>query len=57
LRVRGAHNSDTETVGQTLARILKVVRPVASQLDVAEIESKDADQNDVLRMTEFEMEK
>jgi hypothetical protein len=54
---RGAHNSDKETVGQTLARILQVAQPVAHQLDAAGIKSKDADQNDVLRMTEFEMDK
>jgi hypothetical protein len=34
-----------------------VAQPVAHQLDAAGIKSKDADQNDVLRMTEFEMDK
>ena len=38
---RGAENSDKEAVGQTLARILQVVQPVARQLDAAGIKSKD----------------
>jgi protease-4 len=45
-------NSDKEAVGQTLARILQVVQPVARQLDAAGINRKD--QDDVLRMPEFE---
>jgi len=48
---RGPDNSDKEAVGQTLARILEVVQPVARQLDAAGIKGKDADQDDVLRMT------
>src|SRR6266550_3083754 len=51
---RGADNSDKEAVGQTLARILQVVQPVARQLDAAGIKAKDKDQDDVLRMMEFE---
>src|SRR5208282_422510 len=47
---RGADNSDREAVGQTLARILQEVQPVARQLDEVGIRSKDADQDDVLRM-------
>ena len=47
---RGAENSDREAVGQTLARILQVVQPVARQLDAAGIKSKDEGQDDVLRM-------
>jgi protease-4 len=51
---RGADNSDKEAVGQVLARILQVVQPVARQLDAAGIKAKDKDQDDVLRMMEFE---
>jgi len=47
---RGPDNSDKEAVGQTLARILQVVQPVARQLDAIGIKTKDADQDDVLRM-------
>ena len=47
---RGPDNSDKEAVGQTLAKILAVVQPVARQLDAAGIKGKDADQDDVLRM-------
>jgi protease IV len=46
----GADNSDREAVGQTLARILQVVQPVARQLDAAGIKSKETDQEDALRM-------
>jgi hypothetical protein len=49
----GADNSDKEAVGQTLARILEVVQPVARKLDAAGINRKD-DQDQVLRMPEFE---
>src|SRR5258708_7721104 len=48
---RGPDNSDREAVGQTLARILQVVQPVARQLDAAGIKAKGADQDDVLRMS------
>ena len=47
---RGPDNSDKEAVGQTLARILQVVQPVARQLDAVGIKNKDSDQDDVLRM-------
>jgi protease-4 len=47
----GPENSDKEAVGQTLARILEVVQPIARELDAAGIRSKDKDQDDVLRMT------
>jgi protease-4 len=50
-------NSDKEAVGQTLARILQVVQPVARQLDAAGINRKNKDQDDVLRMPEIEVEK
>jgi protease IV len=52
-------NSDKEAIGQTLARVLQVVQPVARQLDVIGIKSKknNEDQDDVLRMTEFEVGK
>jgi protease-4 len=43
-------NSDKEGVSETLSRILKVVQPVARQLDAVGIENKDEDQDDVLRM-------
>ena len=48
---RGAENSDKEAVGQTLAKILEVVQPVARQLDTAGIKSKHEDQDEVLRMS------
>jgi len=38
---RGADNSDKEAVGQTLARVLQVLQPVARQLDAAGIKAKD----------------
>ena len=48
---RGPDNSDREAVGQTLAKILQVVQPVARQLDAAGIKAKDdREQDDVLRM-------
>jgi ClpP class serine protease len=47
---RGADNSDKEAVGETLARILQEVQPLARQLDAAGIKARDADQDDVLRM-------
>ncbi|HXY77235.1 MAG TPA: signal peptide peptidase SppA [Candidatus Acidoferrales bacterium] len=52
IELRGPDNSDKEAVGQTLARILEVVQPVARHLDAAGIkaEDKDKDQDDVLRM-------
>ncbi|HKM86842.1 MAG TPA: signal peptide peptidase SppA [Terriglobales bacterium] len=46
----GADNSDKEAVGQTLARILQVVQPVARQLEAAGIKGKHDEQDDVLRM-------
>jgi protease IV len=49
---RGPDNSDKEAVGQTLARILEVVQPVARQLDAVGIKNKDSDQDDVLRMNQ-----
>ena len=45
----GADNSDKDALGQTLARILQVVQPVARQLDAVGIKSRE-DQEDVLRM-------
>ncbi len=57
LQRHGADNSDKEAIGQTLAKILELVQPVARQLDAAGINSKDADQNDVLRMPELEVGK
>ncbi|MFY9559902.1 MAG: signal peptide peptidase SppA [Terriglobales bacterium] len=54
LQRQGADNSDKEALGQTLARILEVVQPVARQLDAAGINRKDEDQEDVLRMPVME---
>ena len=51
---RGPDNSDKEAIGQTLAKVLQVVQPVAHQLNAAGIKSKNEDQDDVLRMMEFE---
>jgi len=47
---RTPDSSDKEGVGQTLAKILEVVQPVARQLDAVGIKGKNADQDDVLRM-------
>ncbi|MGO9824998.1 MAG: signal peptide peptidase SppA, partial [Terriglobales bacterium] len=47
---RSLDNSDKEAVGQTLARILEVVQPVARQLEAVGIKSSDSDQDDVLRI-------
>jgi protease-4 len=44
-------NSDKEAVGQTLANVLRVVQPIARQLDAVGIKNKDHDQDDVLRMS------
>ncbi len=54
---RGADNSDKEAVGQTLARILQDVQPVARQLSAAGIKAADHDQDDVLKMPEIEVGK
>ena len=54
LQRQGADNSDKEAVGQTLARILQVVQPVARKLEAAGINRKDGDQDDILRMPELE---
>ncbi len=53
LQRQGADNSDKEAVGQTLARILESVQPVAQQLEAAGVNRKD--QDDVLRMPEVEV--
>ena len=51
LQRHGADNSDKEAVGETLARILQVVQPVARQLDAAGIKTTDDNgPDDVLRM-------
>ena len=47
---RGAENSDREAVGQTLARILEVVQPMAQRLDAAGIRPQHGEQDDVLGM-------
>ena len=51
-----ADNSDKEGTAQALARILQDVQPVARELKAAGITHKQ-DQDDVLRMPEFEAEK
>jgi len=48
---RGADNSDKEAVGKTLSRILEMVQPVARQLDAVGIKGRNAEQDDVLRMS------
>ncbi|MGA3089463.1 MAG: signal peptide peptidase SppA [Terriglobales bacterium] len=50
---RGAENSDREAVGQTLGKILEVVRPVARQLNAVGIREQDQNQDDGLRMREL----
>jgi hypothetical protein len=57
MKRRGAENSEKEAVGQTLARILEEVQPVARQLDAIGIKSKDKndEQDDVLRMNPVEI--
>jgi protease-4 len=52
LQRQGPDNSDKEAVGQTLARILEIVQPMARQLDAAGVNRRD--QEDVLRMPEME---
>jgi protease-4 len=54
---RGAENSDREALGQTLAKILEVVQPVARELNAVAIRRNEQDQEDVLRMPRFEAEK
>ncbi|MGA9471906.1 MAG: signal peptide peptidase SppA [Terriglobales bacterium] len=51
-----ADNSDKEAAAQTLARILQDVRPLAKELNALGVTNK-KDQEDVLRMSEFEMGK
>jgi hypothetical protein len=48
---RGPDNSDREAMGQTLARVLQVVQPVARQLDAVGIKTQRADQDNTLRMS------
>ena len=48
----GADNSDREAVGQTLAKILETVQPIARELDAVGINRKD--QDDVLKMPMIE---
>ena len=50
LQRQGPDNSDKEAVGQTLARILEIVQPMARQLDAAGVNRKNEDQDEVLRM-------
>src|SRR6202051_994438 len=48
---RGPENSDKEAVGQTLARILEIVQPVARQLNAVGIKNEDKNQDNVLTVT------
>jgi protease IV len=50
LEWRSPDNSEKEAVGQTMARILETVQPVARQLDAAGIKARNSGQEDVLRM-------
>ena len=52
---RGADNSDQEAVGQTLARVLADVQPMARKLRAVGITNNDNDndQDDVLKMMDF----
>ncbi len=50
MKRNGADSSDKEAVGQTLARILDEVRPVARELDALGVESENRDQDEVLQM-------
>jgi protease-4 len=47
---RGPESSEKEAAGQTLTRILQAVQPVARQLDTLGIKTKNAEQDEVLRM-------
>ena len=49
-----AENSDKEAMGQTLVRILQEVQPVARQLHATGLVGKKDEQDEILRMTEFE---
>jgi len=49
-----ADNSDEEAAAVALARILQDVQPVARELNAVGITRKERDQDDVLRMQEFE---
>jgi len=51
-----ADNSDKEAAAQTLARILQDVRPIANELNALGVTNR-KDQEDVLRMPEFEIGK
>ena len=51
-----ADNSDKEAAAQTLARILQDVRPIAKELNALGVTNR-KDQEDVLRMPEFEIGK
>ena len=52
---QGADNSDKEALGQTLARVLQVVQPVARELNAVGINRKEKDQDEVLRMPDLEV--
>jgi protease IV len=54
LQRQGPDNSDKEAVGQTLARILEIVQPMARQLEAAGVTRKNEDQDEVLRMPAYE---
>jgi protease-4 len=53
---RSPDNSEKESVGQAMARILELVQPVARQLDAAGIRARNSDQDNVLRMNQVSSE-
>jgi protease IV len=55
LQREGPDSSEKRAIGQTLARILQVVQPVARELDMVGVNRKE--QDDVLRMPEVEVGK
>jgi len=55
LQRQAADNSDKEAMGQTLAKILEDVRPVARELNALGVARGAKDQDDVLKMPEVEV--
>jgi protease IV len=55
LQRRAADNSDKEGASQTLVRILQDVRPIVREMKAAGLTSKQEDQDDVLKMPDFEV--
>ena len=55
LQRQAADNSDKEATEQALAQILQDVQPVARELEAVGIARRERDQDDILRMPEFEV--